>query len=62
MGTSTLIAGPMPKIGRTELARISVPEATRPQRPRQIGREDQQLRAGKLLACSYLGPLPSAMR
>ena len=29
MGTSTLIAGPMPKIGRTELAQIAVPEATR---------------------------------
>ena len=33
MGTSTLIAGPMPKIGRTELAQISVPEATRTDRP-----------------------------
>jgi Domain of unknown function (DUF932) len=33
MGTSTLIAGPMPKIGRTELAQISVPEATRTHRP-----------------------------
>ena len=33
MSTSTLIAGPMPKIGRTELAQISVPEATRTHRP-----------------------------
>jgi hypothetical protein len=33
MGTSTLIAGPMPKIGRTELAQIAVPEATRTHRP-----------------------------
>jgi hypothetical protein len=33
MGTSTLIAGPMSKIGRTELAQISVPEATRTHRP-----------------------------
>jgi hypothetical protein len=33
MGTSTLIAGPMPKIGRTELAQIPVPEATRTHRP-----------------------------
>src|SRR5579864_2506797 len=33
MGTSTLIAGPMPKIGRTELAQIPVPEATRTHKP-----------------------------
>jgi hypothetical protein len=33
MGTSTLIAGPMPKIGRMELAQIPVPEATRTHRP-----------------------------
>ncbi len=33
MGTSMLIAGPMPKIGRTELAQIPVPEATRTHRP-----------------------------
>jgi hypothetical protein len=33
MSTSTLIAGPMPKIGRTELAQIAVPEATRTHRP-----------------------------
>src|SRR5579864_9258241 len=33
MGTSTLIAGPMPKIGRTELAQIAVPEATRTHQP-----------------------------
>jgi uncharacterized protein DUF932 len=33
MSTSTLIAGPMPKIGRTELAQIPVPEATRTHRP-----------------------------
>jgi len=33
MSTSTFIAGPMPKIGRTELAQIAVPEATRTHRP-----------------------------
>jgi Domain of unknown function (DUF932) len=33
MNTSTLIAGPLPKMGRTELARISVPQATRTHRP-----------------------------
>src|SRR5258707_431364 len=33
MSTSTLIAGPLPKIGRTELAQIPVPEATRTHRP-----------------------------
>lgn len=33
MSTSTLIAGPMPKIGRTELAQIAVPEATRTHQP-----------------------------
>jgi hypothetical protein len=33
MGTSTLIAGPMPKIGRMELAQLPVPEATRTHRP-----------------------------
>jgi hypothetical protein len=33
MSTSTLIAGPMPKIGRTELAQIPVPESTRTHRP-----------------------------
>jgi hypothetical protein len=33
MGTSTLIADPMPKIGRTELAQIVVPQATRTHRP-----------------------------
>jgi len=33
MATSTLIAGPMPKIGRRELAQIAVPEATRTHRP-----------------------------
>src|SRR5215470_3208490 len=33
MSTSTLVAGPLPKIGRTELAQIPVPEATRTHRP-----------------------------
>ena len=33
MATSTLIAGPMAKIGRTELVQIPVPEATRTHRP-----------------------------
>jgi hypothetical protein len=33
MSTSTLVAGPQPKIGRTELAQIPVPEATRTHRP-----------------------------
>jgi len=33
MGTSTLAAGPLPKIGRTELAKIPVPESTRTHRP-----------------------------
>jgi hypothetical protein len=33
MSTSTLIAGPMPKIGRTELAQIAIPEATRTHQP-----------------------------
>ena len=33
MATSTLIAGPMPKIGRRELAQILVPKATRTHRP-----------------------------
>jgi hypothetical protein len=33
MSTSTLVAGPMPKIGRTELAQIAVPETTRTHQP-----------------------------
>ena len=33
MSTSTLIAGPLSKIGRTELAQILVPQATRTHRP-----------------------------
>jgi Domain of unknown function (DUF932) len=33
MSTSTLVAGPLPKIGRTELAQIPVPEATATHRP-----------------------------
>jgi hypothetical protein len=33
MRTSTLIAGPLPKLGRTELAQIPVPQATRTHRP-----------------------------
>jgi Domain of unknown function (DUF932) len=33
MSTSTLIAGPLPKLGRTELAQIPVPQATRTHRP-----------------------------
>jgi hypothetical protein len=33
MSTSTLVAGPLPKIGRTDLAQIPVPEPTRTQRP-----------------------------
>lgn len=33
MSTSTLIGGPMPKIGRTELAQIGIPEATRTHQP-----------------------------
>jgi len=33
MSTSTLVAGPLPIIGRTELAQIPVPEATRTHRP-----------------------------
>ena len=33
MSTSTLVAGPLPKIGRMELAQIPVPEATRTHRP-----------------------------
>ena len=32
MDTSTLIAGPMPKIGCAELAQIAVPEGTRTHR------------------------------
>jgi Domain of unknown function (DUF932) len=33
MSTSTLIAGPLPKLGRAELAQIPVPQATRTHRP-----------------------------
>jgi hypothetical protein len=33
MSTSTLIAGPLPKMGRAELAQIPVPQATRTHRP-----------------------------
>jgi hypothetical protein len=33
MSTSTLIAGPLPKLGRMELAQIPVPQATRTHRP-----------------------------
>jgi hypothetical protein len=33
MSTSTLVAGPLPKIGRPELAQIPVPEATLTHRP-----------------------------
>src|SRR5713226_3573358 len=33
MSTGTLVAGPLPKIGRTELAQIPVPEATPTHRP-----------------------------
>lgn len=33
MSTATLVAGPLPKIGRTELAQISVPEATSTHKP-----------------------------
>ena len=33
MSTSSLIAGPLPKLGRTELAQIPVPQATRTHRP-----------------------------
>jgi hypothetical protein len=33
MSTSTLIAGPLSKMGRTELAQIPVPQATRTHRP-----------------------------
>ena len=33
MSTGTLVAGPLPKIGRPELARIPVPEATLTHRP-----------------------------
>jgi hypothetical protein len=33
MSTSTLVAGPLPKIGRTELAQIPVPEATSTHKP-----------------------------
>lgn len=33
MSTSTLVAGPLAKIGRTELAQIAVPEATRTHKP-----------------------------
>jgi hypothetical protein len=33
MSTSTLIAGPLSKMGRTELTQISVPQATRTHRP-----------------------------
>ena len=33
MDTSTLIAGPLSKMGRTELAQIPVPQATRTHRP-----------------------------
>ena len=33
MTTSTLIAGPLSKMGRAELAQISVPQATRTHRP-----------------------------
>src|SRR5499427_3361070 len=33
MSTSTLIAGPLSKMGRTELAQIPVPQATRTHKP-----------------------------
>ena len=33
MSTSTLVAGPLSKIGRTELAQIPVPQATATHRP-----------------------------
>ena len=33
MSTGTLVAGPLPKIGRTELAQIPVPEATSTHKP-----------------------------
>ncbi len=33
MTTSTLVAGPLPKIGRAELAQIPVPQATATHRP-----------------------------
>ena len=33
MSTGTLVAGPLPKIGRPELAQIPVPEATLTHRP-----------------------------
>jgi len=33
MSNGTLVAGPLPKIGRTELAQIPVPEATSTHRP-----------------------------
>jgi hypothetical protein len=33
MSTSTLVAGPLSKMGRTELAQIPVPQATRTHRP-----------------------------
>jgi hypothetical protein len=33
MSTGTLVAGPLPKIGRTELAEINVPEATSTHKP-----------------------------
>jgi len=33
MNTGTLVAGPMPKIGRVELAQIAVPEATSTHKP-----------------------------
>ena len=33
MSTGTLVAGPLPKIGRTQLAQIAVPEATTTHKP-----------------------------
>ena len=33
MSTGTLVAGPLPKIGRMELAQIPVPEATSTHKP-----------------------------
>jgi hypothetical protein len=33
MSTATLVAGPLPKIGRTELAQITVPQATSTHKP-----------------------------
>ena len=38
MNTGTLVAGPLSKIGRTELAEIPVPQATATHRPVLITR------------------------